>query len=344
MIKYAASYGRMRALKGNLLSASDFRRLLEAPSTNEIIVILGNMGYNGLLSKHESLNNHEVEHALKQDLIKSYIKIFSFLANNFIDFIKLLMQEFELANLKTILRVLTQSSPAQNAEPLILRLEKLHSLPIDRLLSVQDMEECVEIIKKTSFGEALSRAYEIYLSDQNLFSMEVALEIDYYNRLTEFLHSFNDKSLLNIIGPDIDAKCISWSLRFRHHYKFEPEKIFQYMIANRWKFSDSLFWDITTPDNIEDSVSAFSSSPYKEIPDSIDWDSSDIIGQIEMILSRDLYQKARIEFRRNPLQMGILLAYFTLKRTEIHDLITIIYGKLLDMPQEKIEEQVIAIV
>lgn len=341
MIEYAASYGRMRALKGNLLSESDFKRLIDTSSTNEAIVILGDMGYDGLLNKRESLNNNEIEHTLKQDLITSHIKLFSFLSNRFFRLADLLMQRFELTNLKTILRVLDNSSSAQTAEPFILRLGKFHSLPIDDLLATQNMEKCVETLRYTPFSEAFRRAYEVYSSDQNLFSMEVSLELDYYNRLTESLSAFDDRSLLQIIGLEIDAKCIAWALRFRYHYKFEPEKIFQYMVADRWQFSDSLFWDVTSPDNIEDAVSTFSSSPYSEILDSIDLNDNKIIDQIEIFLQRDLYQKARSWFFNYPLQMSILLAYLTLKRAEIHDLITIIYGKLLNLPPERIERYLI---
>lgn len=342
MIGYAASYGRMRALKGNLLSESDFQKLIDAPSTNEILISLSDMGYDGLLDKQESLSSNEVEHTLKQDLIESHIKLFSFLGNS--DLLKLadlLMQRFELTNLKTILRVLDNSSSAQTAAAFILKLEKFHSLPIDDLLATQSIEECVEVLGNTPFGEGSRRAYEVYSSDQNLFSMEVALELDYYNRLTENLNIFADKSLLEIIGIEIDAKCIAWALRFRHHYKFEPEKIFQYMVADRWNFSDSLFWNLVSPEDIEDAASALSSSSYREILDSIDLSNDNIIDRIEILLQRDLYQKARAWFFNHPLKMSVLLAYFSLKRAEIHDLTTIIYGKLLDMPKERIERYLI---
>lgn len=341
MIGYAASYGRMRALKGNLISESDFERLIQAPSTNEVIAILGDMGYNNLLNKHESLNNHEIEHALEQNLINSYIKVFNFLHSNFFRFATVLMQQFELTNLKTILRVLANSSPVQTAEPFILRLGKFHVLPIDDLLNIQNIEECIEFLKNTPFEESAQRAYEIYSSEENLFSMEVILELDYYNRFIDSLSSFNDSSLYKIIGIEIDAKCISWALRFRHHYNFEPEMVFQYMVTERYKFSDSLFWSVISPDNIEDAVSAFSSSPYSKIVDSIDLDENNVIDRIEVLLQRELYQKSRSWFSNYPLRMSVLLAYFNLKRAEVHDLITIVYGKLLDMPQERIERYLI---
>lgn len=341
MSKYAASYGRMMALKGNLLSESDFKRLVETQSINDAIVMLGDMGYDGLLDQRESLDDKEIQHTLEQDLITSHIKIFSFLSGNPLKFANLLMQRFELTNLKTILRVLISSSSAETATPFILRLGKFQSLPIDELLATQSMEECIEALKNTPYEDASKRAYEVYNSDQNLFSMEVALELDYYNRFIKSLKFFNDKSLSQIIGIEIDAKCISWALRFRYNYKLKPEKIFQYMVAGRWQFSDKLFWDVISSDDIEGTISALSSSPYRRLFSSIGRSDNDIIEQIEILLQQDLYQKARSWFLKYPLRISVLLAYLLLKESEVHDLIAIIYGKLFDIPQERIERYLI---
>jgi len=338
MVKYPASYARMRGLKGKLIGKEQLESFLGAPDAKTIASALSGTVY----AKHlrDSADLPQIEHGLKQDLVLSYIKLLMFLRGRSARFVEALLGRFELLNLKSIIRSLARTSGEEGSvEPFIFSLGRYHTIPIDEALEADDLEDCIALMKKTPFARPLEIGYQQYAEEGKLFLLELALDLDYYDRLWKAMDDLGMVDKLNaakLLGIQYDTSNIVWILRFREYYDLSPEQIFQYIIPHGWRIRGKLFWEVADESDIAGAIVKRKVSPYDEILSSVDRVDGSLILGIELSLLRYRYRESLKMFMKYPLQSAQLIAFFTCKEMEIRDIITILSGVQMELPQERI--------
>lgn len=345
MVKYPASYARMRGLKGKLLGKSQLEAFLGASDIGSITSVLGQSVY------AEHMRNADniawIEHGLKQDMVVSYIKLLTFLRGKSGRFVQALLDKFELLNLKSIIRSLTKSpSTEQSIDPFIFSLGKYHAIPMQEALQADDLEILMALMKRTHFARPLEIGYQQYESEGRLFPLELALDLDYYNRQWEALSALGLIDKINagrLMGIQYDITNLVWIFRFKEYYHFTPEQIFQYIIPHGWKIRGNIFREIALSENVVEAIASLQISPYDEILRSVSsLDGSFILG-LELHLLRHLYREGLEIFMKFPLQAAQLVAFFICKEMEIKDITTILAGKNMGLPQERIRPYMITL-
>ena len=345
MIKYPASYARMRGLKGKLIGKAQLESFLGAPDTGAITSVLGQTVYGEQLRGSTALP--WIEHGLKQDLAVSYIKILTFLKGRSNRFVKALLDKFELINLKSIIRSFVHSSAVEKSiEPFIFSLGKYHTIPIGEALEADDLENCIALMERTPFSRPLEIGYQQYESEGKLFPLEFALDLDYYERLWEALDALGPLDKHNagrLMGIQYDITNLIWIFRFKEYYGFSPEQISQYIIPHGWKIHGDIFREIAAYSDVADAITALQVSPYDDLLRSVSRVGDSFILGVELHLLRYLYHESLQIFMRFPLQAAQLIAFFICKEMEIKDIITVLAGKHLGLPQERIRPYMITL-
>ena len=342
MIKYPASYARMRGLKGKLLGKHQLEVFLQSSDYQSVLSMLKNSAYNEQIPDTSDILI--IEHALKQDLIVAYRKILVFLRGKPAHLIETLLGRFELLNVKSIIRSFAKGlDPKEETSSLIFSLGKYHTIPIDDVLDAKNLESCISLMKNTPFERPLEIGYQEYESSKRLFPLEIALDIDYYRRLKEALDGLNPFDRYNagiILGIQYDITNLLWMLRFKQYYKLTSEQIFQYMLPYGWKLRPEVFLQISSDSNTWMSSPTFI-KPYDQIlKTAMNSDSNYILGA-EIYLLRYLYNESVKSLLKFPLQASSFIAFFIMKEMEIRDIISILAGKNLDIPPEKIRDYMI---
>ena len=346
MMTYPASYARMRGLKGRLLGKDQLEAFLQASDAQAIISVLNHTVYGEQL--RDSMSPSQIEHALKQDLVASYIKILTFLRGKPAHFVKALLEGFELLNVKSVIRALVQESPhAKDAlAPFIFSLGKHHTVPIKRILGAADLKSCVGLMRKTPFARSLEIGYHQYESEKRLFLFELVLDMGYYERLWRALNDLSSMDKYNaseLMGLQYDMINLIWMLRFKEYYKLPPEQMFQYILPHGWKINKDVFWEIAAESDITGAIVARRMNPYYRLLRSVTQvDDNHILG-VEVSLLRYLYNRSRKALLGFPLQAAPLVAFFVLKEMEVRDIITILAGKRLGLPQERIRSYLVTL-
>ncbi len=348
MIKYAAPYARMRGLKGKLIGKDYLESILQASSVQSIANILNSTVYGEQI--HDAADLDRIEHGLKQDLALAYMKILTFMRGRSANFLRILLGKFELINLKSIIRWFVQGNESKNSvQPFIFSLGRYHLIPVETALDAADLESCIALMENTPFARPLEIGYQQYVesaSPRSLFLLELALDLDYYERLWQSLEDLGPLDKLNaseLLGVQYDITNLVWMLRFKEYYDFSHEQIFQYIIPHGWKIHDDVLGQLAEADDVKKAIVDLHIDPYDHLLGSaMEVDDSFILGA-ELELLRFLYRKSLETFMKFPLQVALLLAFFIWKEMEVRDIITALSGKHLGLPQERIRDYIITL-
>jgi len=358
MIKYPASYARMRGLKGKLLGKAQLESFLGASDTRAITSALSHTVYGEHLRDPVDLPG--IEHGLKQDLAVSYMKILTFLKGKSGRFLETLLGKFELLNLKSIIRWLARGprDTEDSVEPFIFSLGKYHSIPVKEALEADDLESCIALMRNTPFARPLEIGYQQYVeagqalgpaTTGKLFPLELALDLDYYEKLWQSLDALGPLDKHNagrLLGIQYDITNLVWILRFKEYYKLPPEQVFQYIIPHGWKIHGDIFWEVAADGDVTGAIVARQVDPYDDLlraTTQVNHEVHPYILAVELRLLRYLYRESLETFMRFPLQAALLLAFFILKEMEIRDIITILSGRNLGIPQERIRSYMVTL-
>ena len=346
MIKYSASHARMRGLKGKLLGKAQLESFLGASDAQAIISALSRTVYGEQI--RDSVDLPLVEHYLKQDLAISYMKILTFLRGRPARFVEALLGKFELLNLKSIIRSLAggDDRAPELVEPFIFPLGKYHAIPIEGALNAADLESFIALMGKTPFARPLEIGYQQYKSEGRLLPLELALDLDYYERLWQSLDALGPLDKHNagrLLGIQYDVINLVWILRFKEYYGFSPEQIFQYIIPHGWRINEDIFWEVAADSDVTGAIVSLHVKPYDDLLRSVPQINSSFILGVELCLLRYLYRESLGTFMKFPLQAALLVAFFVCKEMEIRDIITVLAGRHLGLPQERIRSYMITL-
>ena len=345
MIKYPASYARMRGLKGKLLGKDQLEIFLGVSDVESITSVLSRSSYSEQLRGATGLA--QVEHGLKQDLALSYMKILTFLRGRPARFVQALLDRFELLNVKSIVRMFARGSTEElSVEPLIFSLRRYHTIPVEDALKAEDLESLMELMKRTPFARALEIGYRQYEDEGEIFPLELALDLDYYDRLWKAMDALGplDKhNTARLLGIRYDITNIIWMLRFKEYRGFSPEQLLQYIIPHGWGIRGNEFWRAAADSDVTDAIIALQINPYDDLFKSVSRVDGSFIMGAEIHLLRYLYRESLEIFMRFPLQSAQLVAFFICKEMEIRDIITVLAGRNLELSQERIRPYMVTV-
>ena len=342
---YAAISARVRAMYSDLLTPQDMMRLSDTPDLASLLSALKTTAYGPYLEglKDKEVTPRRVISQIKGKLADSYYSVIQMAPENTRPLVKQLYRYFEVGNLKAVLRGIVTVSSWNNDTPLwdrvrdvLFPLGAASSIPAQAMVESGSVGTAIDLLQGSPYEEALSFAMKRYSAEQNLFPLEVALDLNYWRRLwaeAKKLSGQDREQSTRIIGSLLDMNNLLWAIRYRVYHKLSEEEVINYTLPFGFRVQDSDIRAIAAGADIASIISRI----YPGIPDvsALLENPQSGLPKLEFQLKRQLVKQCLAAFVGNPFHIGIPLAFLVLSDLEVQDLIVLIEAKSSNLPDEE---------
>jgi len=341
---YAAISARVRAMSAGLLSPQDILRLSDATDFSSLFNSLKGTSYGPYLDglKDKDINPRKTISQIKSRVAKSYYSVVQMSPIETRPLVKQLYRNFELGNLKAVLRSIVAVQRSAETSSWDRVREVLFPLGADTVLPAQAMVEsgniasAVDLLNGTPYEEALTFAMKRYSTEQNLFPIEVALDLSYWRRLwaeAKKLTGADREHGVKIIGSLVDMNNLMWAVRYKVYHKLSEEEVINYTLPFGYHVLDSDIRAIAAGADIASTVSRL----YPGIPDvnALVEEPKTGLPKLEVILKRALLKRCLAAFVGSPFHIGIPLAFLVTSDLEAQDLIVLVEAKSTNLTEDE---------
>jgi vacuolar-type H+-ATPase subunit C/Vma6 len=341
---YAAISSRVRAMYADLLSPQDIVRLSETPDFSSLFTSLKGTTYGPYLDglKDRDINPRKTIRQIKTRVAKSYYSVVQMSPIETRPLVKQLYRYFELGNIKAVLRSIVAVPRSADTSTWDRVRDVLFPLGADTVIPAQAMVEAgsiasaVDLLNGTPYEEALSFAMKRFSTEQNLFPIEVALDLSYWRRLwseTKKLTGADREHGVKIIGSLIDMNNLMWAVRYKVYHNLSEEEVINYTLPFGYHVQDSDIRAIAAGADIATTISRL----YPDIQDVNVLLEKPKTGlpKLEAMLKRELLKKCLAAFVGSPFHIGLPLAFLVMSDLEVQDLIVLVEAKSTNMSQDE---------
>lgn len=343
---YAAISARVRAMYADLLTQQDLIRLNDSPDFPTFFSSLKTTAYGPYLEglKDKEITPKRVISQIKRKLADSYYSVIQMAPENTRPLVKQLYRYYEIGNLKAVLRGLVTVS-SWNADEMALwdrvrdvlfPMGAASVLPAQAMVESGSVATAVDLLRGTPYEETLSFAMKRYSAEQNLFPLEVALDLGYWRRLwaeAKKLTGQDREQGTKIIGSLLDMNNLMWAIRYKVYHNLSEEEIINYTLPFGYRVQDSDIRAIAAGADIAAVINRI----YPGIPDvnALLENPQSGLPKLEVLFKRELIKQCLAAFVGNPFHIGIPLAFLVLSDIEVQDLIVFIEAKSSNMPEDE---------
>lgn len=346
--KYAFINAKLRARISKILPEDLFGRLAKAPSLDGALVLLRETPFADLERTYAATGDlKQAELELLKREIDLYRNIRQFVHPDCLELVDALLSQFEIDNLKNAIRIFfdrrIRKRPADTSEHYILYERILASIPIDAVVNASSFEEIAGVCEGTPYGSIIRKYSVTVESEGSLFRMEMALDHLYYRNLLSAIAKLGqpDRDIaLRLAGVEIDLQNIRWIIRFRHFYDLSLEAVMAAVVPGGFNLSGALIEEMYKAQNVTSMLRGFVKSRYPGLSMLLASETADTASRI-LLVRRIMEEIMKHEAQRiltgYPFTIGILLAYFLLKKRELTRLRALLNAKQYGVEQERIE-------
>jgi V/A-type H+-transporting ATPase subunit C len=335
---YAAISARVRAMYSSLLSPQDFARLSDAPDLPTLISQLKQTAYGPYLEnlKEKDLTPQKVDLAIKGRLADSYSSVVQMAPEQARPLVKQLYRYFEVQNLKAILRAVVTDPSWERVQDVLFPMGSMSVLPAQAMVESGSVGSAIELLQNTQYYDTLSFAMKRYSAEQNLFPLEVALDLYYWRQLwaeAKKLQGRDREQASRIIGSLMDVNNLMWVIRYKVYHGLSEEEIINYTLPFGYRVRDEDVRAIAAGADL----AAVVGRVFPGIPDlnTLLEEPRRGLPQLEVILKRRLMEQCLSAFIGNPFHIGLPLAFLILSNLEVQDLTVLIEAKSSEMNEDE---------
>ncbi|AFK18039.1 V-type ATP synthase subunit C [Haloferax mediterranei ATCC 33500] len=332
---------RVRARRSALFGDEEYRKLVRMGPA-EIARFMEESEYenevNALGSRFSGVDL--IEFALNQNLAKQFNDILDWAGGRLYDLIARYLRKFDAWNIKTIIRGIYSDTPRNEVEADLIRAGEFDDKLISRLLDASELEEIVDLLSGTIFGDGLEAAYEDYEEVGVLVPLENAVDRAFYEQLLEGLVVGEEaKQYREFLEAEIDFRNARNALRIaRSGADLDPV---DYFIEGGTLFRASEIAALaTSPDEL---VSKIRDSRYGDRLSSAlsDLEEADSLIGFERALDAALLEYGDSLGHVYPLSVTPIVSYILAKEREVDNIRAIARGREAGLDPDAIEEELV---
>jgi V/A-type H+-transporting ATPase subunit C len=342
---YAAISARVRAMYADLLTPQDMIRLNDSPDFPTFFSTLKTTAYGPYLDglKDKEITPRQVISQVKRKLADSHYSVIQMAPENTRPLVKQLYRYYEIGNLKAVLRALVTVSTWKTDETalwdrvrdVLFPMGAASAIPAQAMVESGSVATAVDLLRGTPYEETMSFAMRRYSAEQNLFPLEVALDLAYWRRLwaeAKKLTGQDREQATKIIGSLLDMNNLMWAIRYKVYHKLSEEEIINYTLPFGYRVQDSDIRAIAAGADLASVINRL----YPGIPDvnTLLENPQTGLPKLEVLFKRQLVKQCLAAFVGNPFHIGIPLAFLVLSDIEVQDLIVLAEAKSSNMPDE----------
>jgi V/A-type H+-transporting ATPase subunit C len=346
--KYGFINAKLRARLSKILPDEFTAELARAHTLTEAVQLLQGTDFavvEEVYNRTGDIKMAEMELARKEARI--YLELEDLVKDEVRAIVFALAERFELENLKNALRLWfdarIRGRRIDTAVGYLIR-DRIHrNLDLDAVVNAANMEEAVAALEGSPYAAVVAgRAAEV-LKRQSLFPVEIALDHLFYRQLLAAVEGLQprDRAIARrMIGAEIDLQNINWLVRFKGFYKLSQDEAMTFAIPYGVNLSLEQVAEAYASDNPSVILSGLVRRKYSGLSAMLSpqeyTESYSRLVMIERILEQILLLEVRHLLAGYPFTVGIILAYFVLKSSEIRRIMTILNAKFYNWPEERI--------
>ncbi len=346
--KYSLINAKLRARISDILPDRVFQQLARAPSLEAALALLRETPFARLEEIHSSTGDLRLaELELLKEEIELYRNVKSHLHRSSIGLVDALLCQFEIENLKNAIRVYFDRSvrqrPADASAHYILYEPILHDIPFDVIVNAQNFDEIAGVCEGTPYSLIIRKYCHTVESEGSLFRMEIALDHFYYANLLSAIESLDRKDrdiAMRLAGVRIDLQNVDWIIRLRSFYDLPMETVMAAIIPGGFNLNKATITELYRVQNVTPVLQGFVKARYPGLSALLSSQVSDVASRL-LLIRRIMEEIMRQEVQRilcgYPFTVGIILAYFILKRNELDRIRTILNAQQQGLQPERIE-------
>ncbi len=335
---YAAISARVRAMYSALLSPQEMARLSDSPDFQSLLAQLKPTIYGSYIEelKEKELTPRRVVFQIKGRLAAVYDSVIHMAPEHTRPLLTQLYRYFEVENLKAVLRGIVTDPTWDRVRDVLFPYGSMSVLPLQAMVEAGNVSAAVELLRGTVYEETLSFAMKRYSAEQNLFPLEVALDLNYWRKLwqeTKRLPSKDQQQALRVVGSLIDMNNLMWAIRYRVYHELSEEELINYTLPFGYHLRDDDIRSIAAGADIASVVQRV----YPGIPDLniLLEEPRSGLPLLELQLKQNLMRQCMAAFVGDPFHIGIPLAYLVLCELEIQDMTVLLEAMFSRVSEEK---------
>lgn len=349
--KYSLINAKLRARISNIIPEEAFRRLAAAPSLEAALALLRETPFAGLEEIYSSTGDlRTAELELLKAEIQLYKNIKEYLHRDSLEFVDALLTQFEIDNLKNAIRIFfdrkIRKRPGNSSIHYILYEHILHDIPIDIIVNAENFDEVAGVCEGTPYSQIIRKYSRTAESESSLFRLEIAFDHFYYSNLLAAINKLGRRDhdiALRLAGVEIDIQNINWIIRFKNYYNLPLEAVLAAMIPGGGNLDKTIITELYSAQNVTSALQGLVKSRYPGLSAFVSSNASDATSRL-LFIQQMLNEIMKHEVQRiligYPFTIGIILAYFILKRDELKKIRIILNTKQYGVQQERIESMI----
>jgi len=336
--KYAFANAKVRALLSFLLKQDEFSRLLDVKDLHELLEALKNTSYKDIISalNIENPDLALLEKELSKNNLNIYRKVYDSLpGKNERSFVRLLMQRYELEELKLALRF-WHKKEVSGIDDYLLGEKISFDIDFNKIISAHTIEDIISLLGDTPYKKPILKARDKFKNSGSLFFIETSLSLDYYERLLAMsrgLSLVDRKVAQKILGIEIDSENISWLIKGIKYYSLDKAQILDWIIPGGERIAKKRIEGFHTINDLSKITESLAIGPYTRIKDL----AESSIHLIESFLYEILLREVKKALGSFPFTIGTIFGYLILKQREIKNIISLIYVKRYNLKKEELK-------
>ncbi|MBI5649958.1 MAG: V-type ATPase subunit [Chloroflexi bacterium] len=346
---------RLRAMKSRLLTRAQYAELLEAANVEAVVAQLAHTAYqdaiNAALVKASGWDC--LSQALRRDFADTLARITTFFRDTPQHLWKILIARWEIFNIKTILRGQQHHIPADQVLAALIPAGDLRESDFHRLAQQTSVRAVVDLLATWNHAcaRALLDAMPRYAEHTDLAELELALDRARYNIAFKELAPLDDANaeiVRAVLRDEIDATNILTTLRLsaassaRLVERYGNASPAPLLIAGGGSAAQFLIAQKEIP-SVEQIARALRDTLFGDAlaRAATRYETTRALAAFEDELETQLARQQIAFFKRDPLSIGIAIAYLAARVNEIRNLRVIGRGKAGEWTRDAIEKELL---
>ena len=344
---YAFINAKLRARISKLLSEENFKALAKCSSLQEALGQLKGTDYDVLESLYVSTGD------LKMGELELFSRELSVLKGverhietPVLDVVQALEGKYEIENLKQALRLwfdrVIRKRSINERVGYLYRGFIEHSIDVDRLINQDTLEGLAGELSETPYGAIIAANSEEIQSSLTLFPAEIALDRFYYTLLMEAVEKLSDRDrsiAKRLIIAEIDLENLNWLIRMKDFYDIPPADIASHLLPwGGMRLAGGEIDQLSGSRGSGDLVSEYIARQYSQLKPLLSVQTTGVYNRLAL-MEKIFHEIMMLEIQHMlygyPFTIGIILAYFFLKKMEIQKITGILNGQFYEFPAER---------
>ena len=337
---------RVRGRRAALFDEEDYRKLVRM-GTGEIARYMEETEYetemNKLGARHSGVDL--IEYALNQNMAKHFEDLLDWSEGTLHDLIANYLRKFDAWNAKTAVRGVYSGATPEEIRTDFIRAGEFDDDFLEQLSAAGTVEEVVELLEGTIFGEGLDQAFEAYEEQDVLVPLENAIDKTFYEHLLDDVNATTATrntprgQYVEVLQAEIDFRNIRNALRLsRTGTDIDPA---EYYINGGKLFRRGELRQLVG--SFDELVEYIRESTYGEDLSAAlaELEEAESLIQFEQALDSALLEYSDKLSYTYPVSICSALSYILAKEREVENVRAIARGREVGLSVEEIEQELV---